>query len=140
MTPWDKKKFNNVWIIDGLKEMNIRSNRASIDVHRTLIIDHLNTIFGTEESSWSKQRRKHLNALKNIPEEDMGLNIINPVIAIATKLESTFISPDKEFILKHKDAFRESLLSLLKLAKHTKDQRIKDHTLQATDLFLALSQ
>lgn len=84
-----------------------------------------------------------MNTLKNIPEEDMGLNIIDPVIAIATKLESTFISPDKtskEFILKHKDAFRKSLLSLLEIAKHIKDQRIKDHTLQATDLFLAMSQ
>jgi predicted Rossmann fold nucleotide-binding protein DprA/Smf involved in DNA uptake len=57
--------------IDRLKEGNIHSNKASIEVHRNMIVDNLEYIEKNNENILTPLTKEYLNKLKNIEEKEI---------------------------------------------------------------------
>ena len=133
-------KEKNPSFLRLFKEADIKSNKASIWVHRDMILNNLNIIENNNpDTSFSSLTKKHINILKDIKEDDLWLNVIEPMIGISLALYLLFdsiIKKDISLVQSHKKEFKEVLISTLSIAKHLKDQRVNDNSTKATKVFL----
>lgn len=134
------KGWTDIWFfLEKLKEQNIHSNKASIEVHRNMIVDNLEYIEKNNENILTPLTKEHVNKLKNIEEKNIWLNIIEPMIGISLALHFLFDSPietTKSIVESHKKEFKRAIISTLEIAEHVKDQRVKDNSIKAADTFL----
>jgi hypothetical protein len=127
--------------IETMKESNIKTNQASIGVHKQNIVDNFEYMTNSG-AQFLPSLKKCLTELDAIPEDNINTNIIQPTIGISTALYILFDSPiesDKSIIQTYRRQLKSSLLSVLEIAKHTKDQRITDYSKKAAEGFAKIN-